>query len=72
MVNWKALDSEFIMNTSTRLPIVVEAAEGHYLYDLDGKKYLDLFTGLGVNILGHRHPNLIKTLQDQIHHFLHV
>lgn len=60
------------MNTATRLPIVVEKAEGNYLYGLDGKSYLDLFSGLGVNILGHRHPDLLRTLQEQAGQFLHV
>ncbi len=60
------------MSTYGRLPIVVERGEGNYLYDEDGKKYLDLFTGLAVNILGHSHPELIKTLIEQGEKFLHI
>jgi acetylornithine aminotransferase len=60
------------MRTANRLPIVVEKAEGNYLYDMDGKRYLDLFTGLGVNILGHRHPALMHALKKQAEQFLHI
>ncbi|WP_100408180.1 aspartate aminotransferase family protein [Bacillus solitudinis] len=61
-----------MMTTYNRLPIVVERGEGNYLYDENGKKYLDLFTGLAVNILGHSHPAVIKTLKDQGEKFLHI
>ena len=60
------------MGTANRLPIIVETAEGNYVSSIDGKRYLDLFTGLGVNILGHRHPALIKVLKEQASQFLHL
>ncbi|MFC0470601.1 aspartate aminotransferase family protein [Halalkalibacter kiskunsagensis] len=60
------------MSTYGRLPIVIERGEGNYLFDENGKGYLDLFTGLAVNILGHSHPKLIKTLTEQGAKFLHI
>lgn len=71
-MDWKMQDKAYIMETTNRLPLVVKHAEGNYLYDLEGKRYLDLFTGLGVNILGHRHPDIIRTLTEQANQFLHI
>ncbi len=72
VLNWMERDQEVIMSTYGRLPIVIERGEGNYLYDEDGKKYLDLFTGLAVNILGHSHPDILKALTDQASKFLHI
>ncbi len=46
--------------------------EGVYLYDKDGKKYLDFSAGIGVNSMGHCHPHLVKALQDQAAKLWHV
>lgn len=70
--NWMDRDQEVIMSTYGRLPIVIERGEGNYLYDENGNQYLDLFTGLAVNILGHSHPELSKVLKEQAAKFLHI
>lgn len=72
MSNWIERDQQSIMSTYGRLPIVIERGEGNYLFDESGKKYLDLFTGLAVNILGHSHPALMKALTEQGTSFLHI
>ncbi|MGA9172658.1 MAG: acetylornithine transaminase, partial [Thermoactinomyces sp.] len=72
MTNWQELDQTYIMSTVQRLPIAIEKAENNYLYDTEGNRYLDLFTGLAVNILGHAHPRLMKALEEQGHRFLHI
>lgn len=72
MTNWQELDQQYIMHTVKRLPIAISHAEGNYLFDTNGNRYLDLFTGLGVNVLGHSHPRLIETLQKQGNRFLHI
>lgn len=46
--------------------------KGSYLFDADGKKYLDFVTGIAVNALGHQHPAVIKAIQDQIGKFVHL
>lgn len=46
--------------------------EGCYLFDESGKKYLDFNSGIAVNALGHAHPHLTKTIQDQAATLLHV
>ncbi len=54
-----------LMPTYARNPIAFERGEGMYLYDTDGKQYLDFYSGIGVMCLGHSHPSLVKALQEQ-------
>ncbi|UFJ43220.1 acetylornithine transaminase [Brevibacillus humidisoli] len=60
------------MSTYKRLPIAIVRGEGNYLYDTEGKSYLDLFTGLAVSVLGHSHPAIVRALQQQGAAFLHI
>ena len=52
--------------------IEVEYAEGIYIYDKSGKRYTDLISGVAVNNIGHRHPNVIQAIKKQIDKHLHV
>jgi len=52
--------------------ITIERAEGIYLYSPDGKKYRDLISGIGVSNIGHRHPKVVRAIQDQLEKHLHV
>ncbi|MBC7655366.1 MAG: aspartate aminotransferase family protein [Oligoflexus sp.] len=66
----------FLLNTAQtsdfpRL-LEIEKAEGCYLYDPSGKKYLDLVSGFAVSNLGHRHPNIVKAIKDQVDKYLHI
>lgn len=47
-------------------------AEGIYLYDRDGKSYMDLISGVSVSNLGHRHPKVVQAIKDQIDSYLHI
>ncbi|MGO0062126.1 aspartate aminotransferase family protein [Brevibacillus fluminis] len=71
-MDWRQLDNTYVMSTYKRLPIVAAKGEGNYLYDTEGKEYLDLFTGLAVNVLGHSHPAIMQALREQGEKFLHV
>jgi len=71
-MDWQSLDERYIMSTYRRLPIAIAKGEGNYLYDTDGNKYLDLFTGLAVNVLGHSHPRIVQALVEQGKQFLHI
>ncbi len=56
----------------TRLAdIVVERAEGCYLYDQDGEQYLDFTSGIGVTNTGHCHPRVVAAIQEQAAKLLH-
>jgi acetylornithine/N-succinyldiaminopimelate aminotransferase len=72
MADWRQLDETYIMSTYRRLPIAIAKGEGNYLYDVEGHSYLDLFTGLAVNILGHSHPKIVQALREQGEKFLHI
>lgn len=72
MVNWQQQDQTYLLSTYSRYPIAIAKAEGSYLTDTKGNQYLDLFTGLAVNILGHAHPKLLAAAQEQLDQFLHI
>ncbi|KXX68183.1 aspartate aminotransferase family protein [Flammeovirga sp. SJP92] len=54
------------------LGIEVDYAKGVYLYDKEGKSYMDLISGIAVNNLGHGHPKLIKAIKEQVDKYLFV
>ncbi len=54
------------------LMLEIERAEGMYLYDTSGKPYMDLIAGIGVSALGHRHPNIVQAIQNQLDKYLHT
>lgn len=54
------------------LLLEIDHAEGHYLYDIAGNKYLDLISGIGVSCLGHRHPAIIAAIREQTEKYLHT
>ncbi|HAP34458.1 MAG TPA: aspartate aminotransferase family protein [Bacteroidetes bacterium] len=68
----KEKESDFFFHTYKRLPLEVERGEGCYLYTTDGKKYLDMFSGLAVNALGYAHPAIIKAVDDQVRKYTHL
>ncbi len=59
------------MNNSPLLPVyrranlTMESGVGAYLFDTEGKKYLDFASGIAVNVLGHSHPALLKAMAEQ-------
>lgn len=66
----------FLQNIAQTSPfpflIPVERAEGIYLYTPDGKKYIDLISGVGVSNLGHGHPKILQAIKEQVDRHLHV
>lgn len=52
--------------------IAIERAEGIYLYTPDGKRYIDLISGIGVSNIGHGNPKVINAIKDQVDKHLHV
>ena len=53
------------MPTYARFDLEFDRGEGCYLYTVDGRRFLDFTSGIAVNALGHAHPHLVKTLQEQ-------
>lgn len=54
------------------LALEIVRAEGQYLYDVSGEKYLDAIGGISVCNTGHRHPEVVKAIRDQADRYLHV
>ena len=54
------------------LALEITKAEGIYLYDVSGKKYIDLISGISVSNTGHRHPKVIKAIKAQTDKYLHL
>lgn len=66
------LDRHLAQTNPHGLGIQVEKAEGIYIYDKNGRRYVDLVAGLAVSALGHGNPAIKKALNDQIDRYLHV
>ncbi|WKB54174.1 aspartate aminotransferase family protein [Eleftheria terrae] len=60
-----------VMNTYGRLPIALSHGEGAWVWDTEGRRYLDALGGIAVNTLGHAHPRLVPALQDQVSKLIH-
>src|SRR5229473_2653154 len=65
-------EHRFLVQTYNRYPVAFGRGKGVFLYDLEGKRYLDLVAGLGVNALGHAHPRIVKTIREQAAKLIHV
>ena len=61
-----------VLNTYGRLPIALSHGQGCWLWDTEGRKYLDGLGGIAVNTLGHAHPKLVPALQDQVGRLIHT
>lgn len=61
-----------ILHTYNRFPVVFERGEGAYLYDTEGKKYLDFAAGIAVNALGYHYPGYDEALKAQIDKLMHI
>ena len=59
------MSKQYVMNIHNRVPVVFARGEGAYLWDVNGKKYLDFLGGIAVNGLGHCHPKVVAALREQ-------
>ena len=67
-----ALERKYLLNTYTRYPLAIARGKGVYVYDVEGRRYLDFVGGLGVNALGHAHPRIVKAIREQAAQVIHV
>lgn len=66
------LYKKYVIANYTKTPIVFVRGEGSWLWDAEGKRYLDLFPGWGVNGIGHCHPRVVAALREQAGKLMHV
>lgn len=62
---WRELEDRYLLPTYSKLPISIERGEGCYVYDADGKEYLDMYSGHCVTSTGHCHPEVVSAIQQQ-------
>lgn len=65
------LEKRYLLQNYSRYPLVLARGKGCYLYDVAGKRYLDLIAGIGVNALGHAHPRITKVIREQAGLLIH-
>jgi acetylornithine/N-succinyldiaminopimelate aminotransferase len=63
---------QYILPSYQRFPITIVRGEGSYIYDKDGKKYLDFLSAWGVSNLGHRPPAVVEAIEKQVKELIHV
>lgn len=68
----KAEENKYVMNTYGRFPIALDHGEGATLWDVEGKKYIDLASGIGVNCMGYNNPAIVDAITNQAHKLTHV
>ena len=61
-----ARGEKVFVNAYAQYPIVLNGGEGRYLYDIEGKRYIDMMGGIAVNLLGYNHPGLNRRLKEVI------
>ena len=67
-----SLEKEYLLQNYGRYPLVLRKGKGCYVFDTDGRRYLDLISGIGVNALGHAHPRIVKVIRDQAGVLIHT
>ncbi|MCS6882061.1 MAG: acetylornithine/succinylornithine family transaminase [Oscillochloridaceae bacterium] len=65
-------DRDYILQTYVKPPFVIERGEGVYLFDAEGRRYLDFVSGIAVNALGYGDPEVIATIAEQAARLIHV
>jgi predicted acetylornithine/succinylornithine family transaminase len=65
------LERQYLLQNYARYPLVLARGKGCHLYDTEGRRYLDLISGIGVNALGHAHPRIMKVLREQAGLLIH-
>lgn len=66
------LEAKLLLPTYERQPILFVHGRGVYLWDSEGKRYLDFLSGIGVNALGHSHPAIQSTIKRQASRLIHI
>ena len=66
-----AKDGRYLATSTKTSPVVAERAQGAVVWDVDGNRYLDFTSGIGVTNTGHCHPAVVKAVQDQAERLFH-
>jgi len=66
------LERQYVLQNYARYPLVLARGKGCYVYDLEGRRYLDFIAGIGVNALGHAHPRILAVIREQAGLLIHT
>lgn len=66
-----ALEDSYLLRNYTRYPLTLARGKGCYLFDTEGRRYLDFITGIGVNALGYSHPRMTRVVREQAGLLIH-
>ena len=66
------MEAKLLLPTYERQPILFTRGQGVYLWDSEGRRYLDFLSGIGVNALGHNHPAVQSVIKKQAGRLIHV
>jgi len=66
------LYKDYVLETYTQAPLCLVKGKGSWVWDLQGKKYLDFFPGWAVSGLGHCHPSVLYAIKDQCRKIIHI
>jgi acetylornithine/N-succinyldiaminopimelate aminotransferase len=69
---WSASEAAHYMHTFKRLPVCLERGQGVYVWDVDGKRYMDWVAGIAVNVLGYAHPAVVEAICEQSKKLIHT
>lgn len=72
LTNRQVFLNNLAQTSTTPLALEIEKAEGVYLYDNKGKKYIDFISGIAVSNVGHRHPKVIAAIEAQLGKYMHL
>ena len=67
-----ALFDKYVIGNYRRYPVCLVRGEGSYVWDAEGKRYLDFFPGWGCNLIGHAPPRVVAAVQEQVAKLIHV
>lgn len=65
------LERDYLLQNYTRQPVTLARGKGCYVYDTQGRRYLDFISGIGVNALGYAHPRMTKVIREQAQLLIH-
>lgn len=71
-MNYYERSLDALMHAYGRYQVTFDHGEGVYLYDTDQKKYLDFFSGIGVNSFGYNYPEYVAAMEKQLHRLMHI
>src|SRR5689334_14552355 len=72
VTDWTEREAALYMHTFKRMPICLDHGQGVYVWDVDGKRYVDWVAGIAVNVLGHAHPAVTDAICTQANKLIHV